>query len=540
MSTSFTARTNTIRLAMARRGSTRGGRRRNRGRGRGRAILLVAAGIVLVLLGYGAFQYVSLATGIKRSDILGGTGSADGATNILVMGLDSRVDENGSPLPKDIYEALHAGDQSSGGLNANVLMLLHIPGDGSRATEISIPRDDYVDLPGCPDGQCKGKIKQAYGLSFDQESKRLSSNTTLDRTQREQQERDAGRKAEIAAVKQFLGGLPVDHFVEVTMVAFYQLAQVVQPITVCLAEDTQDRYSGADFHQGVQQIDSAQSLAFVRQRRDEHHPQLNFTDLDRERRQQAFIASLATQLKQAGTLADPAKLSGILNVAKQNMAIDNGLDLLSLADQASQIAGGNVTFYTLPIDHFGKDTLGEDVNVVNVQQIQVTVAQLLGEAAPVAPTTSNPPAPSTVEASTTTVDLVNTTGRSGLSRELQRGLIRMGYRTGASTTGAHQSAVTTILYTPGQDQAARRLAAVLGGLPTRQSSALPAGTLRIVLEPDFNLPAALTQRSPGTDPAITTPHPATAAPAVPITSDGAAPPPSAMSALAGGGVPCVK
>jgi anionic cell wall polymer biosynthesis LytR-Cps2A-Psr (LCP) family protein len=146
----------------------------SRRRARRRIVLLGAAALVFLLVGYGVFQYVTLTAGIKRSDILGASGSPDGASSILVMGLDSRVDENGNPLPKDIYDALHAGDQSNGGLNANVLMLVHLPADGSKATEISIPRDDYVDLAGCPDGQCKGKIKQAYGLAFAAEATQSS------------------------------------------------------------------------------------------------------------------------------------------------------------------------------------------------------------------------------------------------------------------------------------------------------------------------------------------------------------------------------
>jgi len=42
-----------------------------RSRRRRRAILLLAAGLTLVVFGYGVFQYVSLIAGIKRSDILG-------------------------------------------------------------------------------------------------------------------------------------------------------------------------------------------------------------------------------------------------------------------------------------------------------------------------------------------------------------------------------------------------------------------------------------------------------------------------------------
>ena len=82
-------------------------------------------GLVLLLVfsvvGYAVFEYFNLTSGIQRSDILGGQGSTKGDTNILIMGLDSRLDENGNPLPARIYNALHAGDQSNGGLNANVL-----------------------------------------------------------------------------------------------------------------------------------------------------------------------------------------------------------------------------------------------------------------------------------------------------------------------------------------------------------------------------------------------------------------------------------
>jgi anionic cell wall polymer biosynthesis LytR-Cps2A-Psr (LCP) family protein len=103
--------------------------------------------LVLAVTGYVWNQYRDLTAGIRTSSALGATAApAAGAdTNILVMGLDSRLDENGNALPADIYDALHAGDAANGGYNANVLMLLHIPGDGSKATSISIPRDDYVD-----------------------------------------------------------------------------------------------------------------------------------------------------------------------------------------------------------------------------------------------------------------------------------------------------------------------------------------------------------------------------------------------------------
>jgi LCP family protein required for cell wall assembly len=513
--------------------------RRGRRRTVTRSVVGLALVLVLLLVGYAVFQYFSLSTGIKRSDVLGGIKRPkvlNGDTNILIMGLDSRLDENGNPLPKQIYDALHAGDQSNGGLNANVLMLLHVPGDGSRATEISIPRDDYVHLAGCPDGECMGKIKQAYGLAFDQESRRLVGQSGLDRTQRQQKERDAGRKAEITTVSQFLAGVPIDHFVEVTLVSFYQIAQVVQPITVCVNANTQDRYSGANFHKGRQQINASQALAFVRQRRDDTHPALNFTDLDRERRQQAFIASLAYQLKQADTFANPFKLTKIFNVAKQNTAIDSGLNLLSFAAQASNLTGGNVTYYTLPIDHFGRDPLGEDVNFVNLPLIQATVRHLMAppaSAAP-APVTSHPSSPATP--AHVVVDAVNASGRSGLAGQLERALTTRGFSPGKASTGPALIAGSIVEYGAGADTSAASVARALGGLPTRRSPGLRPGAVRVVIGTDFTLPTGFATARPSSS----APEPA---PATPVQGAGpgvAAPPPTALSALSGGGIACVK
>ncbi len=343
---------------------------------------LLAALVALAILagtGWAWRSYHTAVADVIVSEALHDTPRSPGADrNILVMGLDSRLDEHGKPLPQDMYDALHAGDDSVGGHNANVLILLHIPGDGSRATAISIPRDDYValDPAACAAAACKGKIKQAYGFAYAR-AKSAFASTVTDPVDLEQRSRDAGRKAEIATVRAFLGGVPIDHFVEVTLVAFFQIAGMVQPITVCLNENTADPYySGADFRRGVQQIDAAQAMAFVRQRRDPH-PNLDFTDLDRTRRQQAFIVSVARKLQDDGTLTDLGTVSGLLSVAERNLAVDVGLDLPQFASQASDLMSGGLTLYTLPIKEFATTTAGEDVNMVDPAGIRTIVHNLI-------------------------------------------------------------------------------------------------------------------------------------------------------------------
>ncbi|HWE88807.1 MAG TPA: LCP family protein [Pseudonocardiaceae bacterium] len=512
----------------------------------GRIAVAVVSGLVLSITGYAWAQYHILDSGIDKSDALAGEAtSLNGDANILIMGLDSRLDENGNALPADIYNALHAGDSSDGGYNSNVLMLLHVPANGGKATAISIPRDDYVQFPGSPDGVSAGKIKQAYGFAKDQKEKELASQGVTDRTQLEQQSRDAGRKEEVDTVRQFLGGATIDHFVEVTLVSFFQIAQVVQPITVCVNEDTQDSYSGANFHQGQQQINASQAVAFVRQRRDYVHPALNFTDLDRERRQQAFIASLAYQLKQGGVFTDPGKLSQLLSVAKANIAVDQNLDLLTFAQQASNLTGGNITFYTMPIKTFGKVD-GQDVNIVDTGQVQAIASQLLsgssnssgsaGSSSPAAPapTGSSLPVPSG------TVDVVNDSGATGLAAKLEKALTAKGYTQGSASTGSRIRSSSTVYYGSGASSAASTVAGMLGISNTQPNSSLSSGHVQVTVGTDFSMPASLGDGSSSSGTSSSSSSGSAASSAAPPPGSAAPANSSSLSAVSGGGIPCVK
>jgi LCP family protein required for cell wall assembly len=351
------------------------------------AVLAGLVAVVLVISGgvYALTAYISFQNGVHRSQALDGGKGLDQDVNILLMGLDSRLDENGRPLPQEDYDALHSGSSDDGGYNSNVLMLLHVPKDGSTATVISVPRDDYVELAGHPDGVTQGKVKQAYGYRMDEALRELASSKG-GRSDEEiyQQARDEARKAEIRTVEDFLG-VKIDHFAEVTMAAFLSVAKGVAPITVCLQESTKDSYSGADFKAGQQQIDAQQAVAFVRQRRDTSGSGVFLSDLDRSRRQQAFISSLATQLKQKGTLTDLGKVNAILDALKDKIAVDQGLNLVDFGLKAKQLTENKTKFMTLPIVDFGWSDAGESVNIVDRDAVRAQVSDLLTPKAPAAP-----------------------------------------------------------------------------------------------------------------------------------------------------------
>ncbi|WP_447009094.1 LCP family protein [Saccharothrix sp. DSM 118769] len=297
-----------------------------------RTTWIALSAVVLVAAGVAWTTYQEVDAGIRRSTAIppDAPRSASGTT-VLVMGLTTRRDLDGGTPPEEVLDALHAGDVDRGGYNANTLILLHLsPGGGAKA--LSLPRDNGAELLGIPGGPQRGKVKEAYGRAKEAVERTLS--TTLSPAEQEWRGREAGRRAQVQTVSALLD-VPVDHLVEVSMVGFHHLAEALGGVDVCLNRATADPYSGADFPAGPQHLTPAQSLAFVRQRHG-----LPNGDLDRTRRQQAFLSALVHRLKTEG----PAALGRVAEVAKHNVVLSEGWDVLASAQGTS-----GVTFSTLPL-----------------------------------------------------------------------------------------------------------------------------------------------------------------------------------------------
>ena len=362
----------------------RSGRPRMSRRRRKRLTIVIAATVAGALVATGGaivFAYHQATDSIVRSDFVlpqvEEVAPEPGEQNILIMGMDSRVDQNGNPLPDGVYEALHAGGADDGGYNANVLMLLHIPEDRSKTVGISIPRDDYVEIAGAPLGVTHSKIKEAYGLAMQEKMNELSwGEEPLSDDELYQQARAAGRQAQIETVSHFLGDVRIDHFVEMTMGGFYHVAEAVAPVSVCLNQATEDSFSGANFDAGVQEIDAKQAMSFVRQRRDTGYDGPFLTDLDRSRRQQAFMISLTDKLQQKSTLMNPKTVWSLVDVTQKHVALDSEFDVLGFLKIAHQVSQTGAEFVTLPIVGF-ENIGGADVNIVDIDEVQALVASIL-------------------------------------------------------------------------------------------------------------------------------------------------------------------
>src|SRR5271169_5961609 len=328
----------------------------------GYALSCVAAALVLAVSGFSYFVVRDVSS-IGGSNAIA-SGPSIGAQNILLMGLESRTDWNGNILPDNVLKALHAGSRQGiengvGGKATNTLILLHIPAGGKK--------------------------DQAYGVSLAaKESQLRTQDPGMSQNQVAFAGNEAGRAATVATVEQ-LTGVHIDHFAEINLDGFYELASVLGGVEVCLNHPVPyDPNSGFYAHKaGYQHLSPAMALAFVRQR-----DGLTNGDLDRTHLQQAFLDSVMQQLRTEGVLSDLTKINSLLSVARQYVITDSGWNLLDFASQMRSLTSGNLTFHTLPI--VGYETIdGQDANQVNPAAIQQEVQETFYPA----PDTSSSPAP---------------------------------------------------------------------------------------------------------------------------------------------------
>lgn len=340
-----------------------------------KAIVALVSALILVVSGVGYATVGRLDNGMSSATDLSLDGqglsgdSLDGAVDILLVGKDSRTDAKGDPLSEKELADLHAG-VADGEENTDTMMLIRVPEDGSRATAVSIPRDTYVKDPDYGNMKMNAVFashKNAKVEELEQENaeaeakgkKKPHSDKDI-----EKQGVEAGREGLLAMVRT-LTGVSIDHYAEVGLLGFTLLTDAVDGVDVCLNDDVDDDMSGAKFSKGKQTLDGAKALAFVRQRYN-----LPRGDLDRIVRQQAYMASLVNKILDNDTLANPSKLSKIAKAVERSVVIDDGWDIMGFVTQLAGLAGGNVTFTTIPVTSIdGQGDYGESIVTIDAAEV---------------------------------------------------------------------------------------------------------------------------------------------------------------------------
>ncbi|MEU5690303.1 LCP family protein [Actinosynnema sp. NPDC020468] len=441
----------------------------------GRSLITLLSALILIGTGYAWSNFRALTENLSTTDVIsaegGGEKPADGSVDILMVGMDARTDAKGNPLPQEILNELHAGNEEDGGLNTDTLILMHVPNDGGKAVAVSFPRDSYVKIAG---GYGKHKINSAYGYAKNDKVAELQNKGVTDNAQVAVESNNAGAKNLIATI-QDLTGVTIDHYAEVNLVGFYDITKAVGGVDVCLNQATEDSFSGANFQAGQQRVQGKEALAFVRQR----HGLLR-GDLDRIVRQQVFMAGLAKQVLSAGTLSDPGKLKDLITALTKSIVLDKNWDVLRFATQMKDLTGGNLQFQTIPTGDPELET-PEDGQAIEIDPGAVQQYFKSMGGATTGATTAAP----TVDNATVTVEVRNASGVPGLASRVLQALVAKKYADGGADNADETLATSVVRYGKGGEAGAKAVAATLGGVGVEEDATVPAGHARVFVGSDY-------------------------------------------------------
>lgn len=523
----------------------------------GYGVACAAAAVVLVVSAYAHFVQGAL-NNIASSNV-GAGGPQTGAMNILLMGLESRTFWNGTPIDRGLEDIMHIG--SVGGDTTNTLILVHIFAGGKKAVGFSIPRDDLVTMVGTHGyGGTQGKIDQAYGNAMAWKLHQLQSSGQAKSMNRDElyfQGNEAGRAAEVDTVEA-LTGVHIDHFAELNLIGFYEIAQTFGGIQVCVTSENggknlTDANSGAKLKVGYQHLNAAQALSFIRER-----DNLANGDLDRTHRQQAVLDYVIWDLRHEGLLTSISQVTSLLSKAGSFLVTSGNWDIALFGTELQGLTGKNLNFTTLPIAGYQNnlDLNGalQDVNLVDAGYIKRIVHKAFypppaprkpkmkshsaKPSKPAVPATPVPP-PSTV-----TVDVYNGGSTPLLATHVLQALVSAGYKSGVAAEPSAQSqpvqSATQVFYGAG----AAANAAAIGhdfGVTATELSSLAAGHVEVLLgTAATEVPAALSTGSPGTGGA--SPSPSSSPTALPTSAanNGASGGTVTVKPNAPFGIPCVN
>ncbi|MER7274798.1 LCP family protein [Dactylosporangium sp. NPDC000244] len=336
--------------------------------------MLVVLGVLLVLVSAAALagsrallnRYTAA---IGQENLLGDAAdphvSIDGPINLLLVGIDQRIDQR-----DDSPDVDH---------NADSIMIVHIPASHDAAYLVSVPRDSYVSIPPYPRSGFGGghaKVNAAFPDGFGNGAGR------------------AGGFGLLALTIKQLTGISFNGGAIVDFAGFKSLVAALGGVDMCVDERTVSVHIGHDAHgryqmpydmtddgpvpvpgvtpqvyqPGCQHLADWQALDYVRQRE-----LLPDGDYGRQRHQQQFIKAVLKQATGSGVLTSPGKLDQVLRAAGQALTFDSGG--ISIADwifALRDIRSGALTMLKTNGGTFNSEVInGQDTEILSDTSLQL-------------------------------------------------------------------------------------------------------------------------------------------------------------------------
>ncbi|RJS45363.1 LCP family protein [Nocardioides cavernaquae] len=246
-----------------------------------------------------------------------------GGQNILLVGLDCDAEAPVSDSLRhcnpdegtDLSDLEHA---SATGNRSDVIMVLHVSEDGSKAQLVSIPRDSYVEVKG------HGRTKINAAFSY-------------------------GGPSLLAHTVEQATGLYINHMAVVDFHGFKGISNAIGGVQVYVKDEITVPGTGqVAWPQGWQTIKGEDALTYVRTRYG-----LPRGDFDRVQRHQNFLRAVMQRTQSMAVLANPLAVTRLVGEVTGNLAVDSGFknsEILDLTFAGLQLRMDDISYATVPYE----------------------------------------------------------------------------------------------------------------------------------------------------------------------------------------------
>ncbi len=423
-----------------------------------------------------------------------------GDENFLIVGADSRIGENADVGAGSVEDAE--------GARSDTIMLVNIPANRKRVVVVSFPRDTAITPMMCEawDARTGG-----YGPVYDEKEGVWSPDQRYTDTKLNSAYSLGGPKC-LVKVIQKISGLSVNRFMAVDFAGFSKMVDALGGVEVCTTTPLEDNELGTVLATaGRQTIDGHTALNYVRARQIQTEQN---GDYGRIKRQQMFLSSLLRSLISKDTFFSLSKLNNVVNLFIDDSYVDSvkTKDLVDLGQSIQGISAGRVTFITLPTtgvtDEDGNEVPddeairalfdaiidddplpGENDKNETTTPVTTTSKQAAETSTQTAATTSETPVTEAInvvaaDPRDVTVHVSNATSQTGLGSSVSLDLQQHGFNVDTPDDYPETRSQTTVMYAPGNEQAAATVAGALGSPRIERVTGMGDG-VRVVLGNDF-------------------------------------------------------
>lgn len=439
------------------RAAMRGHREARSQRRRRRWLAVVGAVAALLVVGM-VGTYLKLNGNIDRLDVSDMVGEdrptpagnvSSGPLNILLIGSDVRTGEGNESYGTGEWEP---------GQHSDTNILMHISGDRKSVTMISIPRDSMVPAPvGC-DG-----------------------NAPEDQWRVHQWNQNFNTGGPGCVIRTLEGNTDVfvNHFAVVDFSGFKDMVDALGGVPVCTPFDIDDPKAKFTLAAGRHTLDGEQALGYVRTRKTVG----DGSDIQRIKRQQAFMSSVAQKATDTKLLLRPDKLLRFLGAATSSLQMDPDFGLGPMKDIAESVKGigvDKIQFVTVPTQVYPKDPNRVEW-APEAEQLWESIRSDRELGAPTPTPSPSSTEPLTVSPDEVSVEVVNSSGVVGLAKQAVSALRVQGFADVVSSNGDAVVKGATVEYSGANEEAARTVAAAFPGATLKESQTDLGQQVRVTL-----------------------------------------------------------